>query len=273
MHGNRSHHPTREPGAAVVTILSEERHYGDGPPQWLEGRNRHPCQTAEQAEIERRRLIKRLRRFGKHHAPALAVSDRIEGCAVRRRCMSGACPECARAWQRWFVKATATFFVEETGSLPGGTILSPIHRDGMIEPGQLAISPLSSLAHTVVDALTSIGTEVAVLGLDISFNEHVTGDFNPHWLAHFRIYLLQPCRSPPRRTCASTSLQEIGSGSRSRWLGSTVMLAGIAYAMKPRFERRQSYHQFKPTADGTRECRNTRGRPCVAKRLSSWRSS
>lgn len=139
MHGNRNRNLTHEPGAAVAHILSEEAYFGDGDPQWLEGRNQHPCQTAEGAETERKRLVKRLRRFGKHDTAALAVADRIAGCAVRRRCLSGACPECARAWQRWFTEATATFLIEQTGRLSGrSTILSPIHCDGIVEPGELA---------------------------------------------------------------------------------------------------------------------------------------
>jgi hypothetical protein len=247
---------------SVRAVLSNETYFGDGKPQWLESRNQHPCQTAEEAEIERKRLIKRLRRFGKHNAAALAVADRIEGCAVHRRCMSGACPECARAWQRWFVEATVAFLLEETDRLSGGsTILSPIHCDGSIEPEELAIGPVSSLAHTVVNALTSTGTEVAVLGLDISFNEHQAGGFDPHWLAHFRA--LVP-RRLPKSTLAELR-QHFPADDRIRKPLKVARFdgepAGIAYTMKPGFERRQSYQQVKQTSDGTRECQNTRGRP------------
>lgn len=134
-----SSHNMAHVARSTSEVLQDETYFDDGPPQWLEGRTQRPCQTAAEAEAERKRLIKRLRRFGKHFPTALAVADRIEACAVRRRCMSGACPECGRAWQRWFVEATAEFLVEETGSHSGGsTILSPIHCDGIFQPGKLA---------------------------------------------------------------------------------------------------------------------------------------
>lgn len=119
-------------------ILSNEAFYKDGPPHWREGKRKRPCQTAAQAEIEHARLVKRLRRFGKDNPAALDLAARLERCRPHRRCRSGACPECARAFQRWFVLATATFLVEQTGRLgKRTTILSPIHADGIVKPGSL----------------------------------------------------------------------------------------------------------------------------------------
>src|SRR5215207_10038229 len=97
----------------VRSILRQGRYYGDGPPQWLEGKKQRRCQTAEQAKIERRKTVKRLRRFGKENDEALELASRLEACAPKQRCGSGACPECARAWQRWSVTATRDFLKSE----------------------------------------------------------------------------------------------------------------------------------------------------------------
>ncbi|WP_237480622.1 hypothetical protein [Lichenibacterium dinghuense] len=118
-------------------ILANEPLYGDGPPQWFEGRRQRPCQTAAQAQAERRRRVKRLRRFGKKQPAALRVADRLEACQPEARCHSGACPECARAWQRWFVTATTGFLSAQAGGVAGSTILSPIHAAGLVAPGEL----------------------------------------------------------------------------------------------------------------------------------------
>lgn len=122
---------------AARLILADERLYGDGPPQWFEGRQKHPCETAAQAKAGRRRRVKRLRRFGMKNPDALQVADRLEACQPEGRCLSGACPECARAWQRWFVTATADF-LRRQGETAGSTILSPIHASGLVAPGELA---------------------------------------------------------------------------------------------------------------------------------------
>lgn len=128
-------HP--EPTVAERVILGDERHYGDGPPQWLEGRRKRPGQTAAEAVAERRRLVKRLRRFGKSDPRARYVAERLDGCAPNARCRSGACPECARAWQRWFTTATQDFLAHTMAAGSTSTILSPIHAAGIVAPGEL----------------------------------------------------------------------------------------------------------------------------------------
>jgi hypothetical protein len=88
-------------------ILSDERGYGDGLPQWPVGKSQCPAQTSAEAEAERLKLIKLLRRRATSHPGAEALAYRLDSCAPRQRCMSGACPECNRAYTRWFVTSSA----------------------------------------------------------------------------------------------------------------------------------------------------------------------
>lgn len=83
--------------------------YGDGDPQWTQGKRGRPCQTAEQALAERRKAIKLLKRHGGTDPRANRVRVRLESCTSKRRCLSGACPECQRAYQRWFVTSANRF--------------------------------------------------------------------------------------------------------------------------------------------------------------------
>jgi hypothetical protein len=46
---------------------------------------------------------KRLKRASPQFPDAKALADTLAECKPGRRCMSGACPECARAFQRFFV--------------------------------------------------------------------------------------------------------------------------------------------------------------------------
>jgi hypothetical protein len=81
----------------TARVLSDEAHFGDGPPTW---RN---APTSGEAGKARERAIKRLRRFADDFAWTEQLADILVDCKPDYRCMSGACPECGRAFQRWFV--------------------------------------------------------------------------------------------------------------------------------------------------------------------------
>ena len=89
-----------------------EKYYGDGDPQWLEGRNQHSCQTVEQAEKAWKRDIKHLRKEGKTSPQHEALAELIEGCRPNGRCRSGACALCRRGFQRWFVTKVPKLFAK-----------------------------------------------------------------------------------------------------------------------------------------------------------------
>src|SRR6266404_8923298 len=43
---------------------------------------------------------------------ALTLADRLELCEPKHRCLSGACPECGRLLQRWFVRRSRKFIAK-----------------------------------------------------------------------------------------------------------------------------------------------------------------
>jgi hypothetical protein len=65
--------------------------------------------TADEMYQERLRRVRFLRKHGKVDLQADMVADRLERCEVGKRCLSGACPECGRLFQRWFVRRSETF--------------------------------------------------------------------------------------------------------------------------------------------------------------------
>ena len=83
-----------------VEVLSDERWYQDGSPSWPK------APTANDAETERTSCVKRLRRFASEYPRAKRVAHRLENCEPHDRCMSGGCPSCLRAFQRWLVAET-----------------------------------------------------------------------------------------------------------------------------------------------------------------------
>jgi hypothetical protein len=81
----------------IAIVLADELYYGDGPPIWP------GAPTSNDAKKARKRYIKRLKRASPQFPDAKALADTLAECKPGRRCMSGACPECARAFQRFFV--------------------------------------------------------------------------------------------------------------------------------------------------------------------------
>jgi hypothetical protein len=96
--------------------------FGDGPPWWTINKGKvgeRKSPTADEAKKRRDARVFKLRWHGNHVAllaghptrtslAAVALAKKLEACAPPRNpCLSGACPICIRAQQRWFVRETA----------------------------------------------------------------------------------------------------------------------------------------------------------------------
>ncbi|GEO17783.1 hypothetical protein MAE02_54790 [Microvirga aerophila] len=92
--------------ALTREALQNENLFEDSGPQWFIGKAQRPAQTAGQAQGEREKIIKRVRRDAPDDLAAQAIADRLDSCMPDQRCMSGGCTECGRAYARWFVAST-----------------------------------------------------------------------------------------------------------------------------------------------------------------------
>src|SRR5215210_7582369 len=124
-------------------ILSDERWYGNGSPVWHVGKAQRPAQTADDAHDERLKLGKRLVRYGPE---AYAVARRLAACAPRSRCGSGACPECTRAFCRWFVTSAETCLNDLRTNI---SVLSLVHADLAVPVGQLTPEHINTAKKTI----------------------------------------------------------------------------------------------------------------------------
>jgi hypothetical protein len=79
-------------------VLGDERYFSDSAPGWQK------APTAQDAVQARKRAAKRLRRFADELPEAERLADILTQCTAGHRCLSGACPECGWAVQRWFVE-------------------------------------------------------------------------------------------------------------------------------------------------------------------------
>jgi hypothetical protein len=82
--------------------------FTDGPPHWTVSKGKkyeRPCQTVRQAARQRKAVAKTLHWHGNHNddQAALDLEAKLLACRPARPCLSGACPICMRAQQRWLV--------------------------------------------------------------------------------------------------------------------------------------------------------------------------
>ena len=95
----------------------------------------YPKTSAKREKLERKRqkLIAWLRKKAKSSQQAQILADKLERCRPKRRCKSGACPECADAAQRLFAKAARRYLKGKTGI----ACVTIVPADGAVTPGGL----------------------------------------------------------------------------------------------------------------------------------------
>jgi hypothetical protein len=211
--------------------------------------------SADDAYNERLRRIKFLRRHG---SKANCVADRLQGCDVPCRCLSGACPECGRLLQRWFVRQSKKFISDCLGDRDQPlAALSIIPADATVSPGKLAAFSSVNFQRRLKHALDKAGIGPALGGIDFSFNEDRDARYPPFWSPH--AYLMTP-------SILDTQLKTLRKcfGSSTE-IPKPLMVTPLqnnasrrSYALKMTFDRRVGYEEAKVVKDGgIRKCRNT----------------
>src|SRR5258708_9871994 len=94
--------------------------------------------SAKDIYDERLRRIKFLRKHSATNPQAQTVVDRLESCEPKYRCLSGACPECGRLLQRWFVRRSKKFIATHIDRAGHDLVaISLVPSDLFIRPGYL----------------------------------------------------------------------------------------------------------------------------------------
>jgi hypothetical protein len=232
----------------AAAIRDEERHAPD--PLWKN------APSAEEMYEERLRRIKFLRKYGRTHSDATIVADRLESCEPGRRCLSGACPECGRLLQRWFVRRSKIFIAEHIVQDKEELIaISIVPRDAVRRPGQLHTVDIVNLQRRLKYALDKTRINVGIGAIDFSFDEDRKGRYQAFWCPHF--YLITS-------TSKKNKLGDLRKiYPRTTAIPKPVFISSFrnvserrSYALKMKFTRRIGYHQVKNWNDKRRKCRN-----------------
>jgi len=235
----------------VIAAIKDEESY---PPDRMW--NKEP--SAEYIYEERLRRIKFLRKPSNAHPDALIVAKRLESCEPKHRCLSGACPECGRLLQRWFVRRSKKFIAEyidnEGRELVAINIVPCIP---MAQPEQLHSVDIVNLQRRLKYALDAVGISAAIGGIDFSFNEDREGKYPPFWCPHF--YLITSTEDKKalgkRLRRIFLKMEEIPRPVRISPFENIARRR--SYALKMNFSRRIGDHEVKNQNGKNRSCRNT----------------
>jgi len=120
--------------------------------------------TAEFAYKERVKRIKFLRKHGKTDPKAAVLAHRLESCESDQRCLSGACPECGRLFQRWFVRRSKKFIAKHI-SRPKHELVavSVVPSDFLVRPGYLSALNMRNFIRREKVKLKNAGVDVALV--------------------------------------------------------------------------------------------------------------
>jgi hypothetical protein len=245
--------------------------FGEGPPTWKVNKGKlgeRPSFSAREAARQRNATARKLRWHAKHVAlltgnetattlAASALADKLDRCTPPKRpCLSGACPACMRAQQRWFVNDTMHVLrpLVLRGYRP--QVLSLVPEFGRILVGSLNAFDSDRFLDAVREALKACGITHYKLGLDISLN-HRAGVASPGpWQLQVWGFFAEP--KSPWREQLNALVDPNGVVERPvQVMKRDYLEAAAAYGLKDTFVCRVDYWK---TYLHRAECENTRNR-------------
>jgi hypothetical protein len=222
-------------------LLSKESWYAEGRPRW---NNLIGPDAAQDERLKRIRLLK------KHGATELASV--LAGCEPQNRCLSGACSECGRAFQRIFVAKAAAILLPhdcfDAVSIVGNSFRFAGNLHGLSASGFQA---------RLSRRLKKAGATLALGGIDFSFNEYPTKNRRSRWVPQFWVLMDNTNRSRwekhLRATYRPTSLVPRPLKIIA-WDGN---VAALGYALKTNFARRITTRSQRFARGRFRVCQNS----------------
>jgi len=250
----------------IARVLAGEFWFGNKPPSWP------GALTAEDAKKGRKRHIKRLKRFTPQFPEAAKLANILARCKRRRRCASGGCPECGRAFQRFFVSEVANLSARKSEQrLASVSIAFPKHRTAEDQLRVLSTTKLErSLSETIKNAN---GLAWMVGGIDLSLNDDPQKDQGIAWQPQLYGFayatnvaalskVLRDTYSPTKKAPRPVQIKECDGSAKA-----------ISYALKTEFGRRIAYRTIVGPPENRRKCWHTRKvslRPVEHVRATLW---
>jgi hypothetical protein len=234
----------------IARILSQERFFRDSPPNWS------GAPTSRDAKETRERFINRLRRFSSQCPDAWYLAETLSNCEPQHRCISGACPECGRAFQRWFVSQVENLAGKAVaGDLKCVSVIFEAQRTGVDQLADLNIAGIKRSMSAITKKANGLLWMAG--GIDLSLNDDRQKNHGIAWqpqiyaIAHGDVTTLSTVlreRYSPRKVVARPVQIKKSDGSAK----------AISYTFKTAFVQRIAYQTEIGRPGSRRQCWHTR---------------
>jgi hypothetical protein len=145
--------------------------------------------SAETISEEQLKRIRFLRKHGKTDTTLNLIADCLDQCENGNRCCSGACPECSRLFQRFYVRQSRKQ-IQDIIAREGKELIAIciIPSSPIVYHGQLKHFSIGNFQRRIKTALDAANIKSGIGGIDFSFNEDRENKWQPFICPH--IYLI-----------------------------------------------------------------------------------
>ena len=213
--------------------------------------------SAEKISDEQLKRIRFLRKHGKTDPTLFLIADCLERCEKRNRCYSGACLECGRLFQRFYVRRSKQVIrdiIAPEGKELIGICIIP--SSPLVRPGQLKHFSIVNFQRRIKAALDTAGVKSAIGGIDFSFNEDRDQKWQPFICPHIYLIVSTNDREKLRRTLKTIFANTIEVHRPIKLPLFQNKPYRRSYSLKMTFKRRISYYK-RPKGNPTKKSRNT----------------
>jgi len=213
--------------------------------------------SAETISEEQLKRIRFLRKHGKSDSELASIADCLELCEPRNPCCSGACPQCSRLFQRFYVRQSRNP-IQDIIAREGKELIAIciIPSSPLVRPGQLKHFSIANFTRRIKAALDTANVESGIGGVDFSFNEDRDQQWQPFVCPH--VYLIT---STDDREKLHQALKKIFR--KTIEVNRPIKLPLFqnnayrrSYSLKMIFKRRISYYKMRKD-NPTKKSRNT----------------
>jgi hypothetical protein len=234
----------------VIKAIAEE---SKNPPDRM-WKNEPSAETISEEQLKR---IRFLRKHGNSDSELNSIADCLELCEQRNPCCSGACPQCSRLFQRFYVRQSRNP-IQDIIAREGKELIALciIPSSPLVRPGQLKNFSIANFTRRIKAALDKAGVKCAIGGIDFSFNE----DHDQQWQSFIcpHIYLITSTddREKLRRTLKKIFLKtdEVKRPIKLPLFHNNAYRR--SYSLKMIFKLRISYYKMRKD-NPTKKSKNT----------------
>jgi hypothetical protein len=234
----------------VIKAIAEE---SKNPPDRM-WKNEPSAETISNEQLKR---IRFLRKHGKTDSELNSIADCLELCEPRNPCCSGACPQCSRLFQRFYVRRSKRIIrdiIAREGKELIGVCIIPSFP--LVRPGQLKSFSIANFQRRIKAALDAANINSGIGGIDFSFNEDRDQQWQPFVCPHVYLITSTDDRGKLHQALKMIFLKSDEVKRQIKLPRFKNNAYRRSYSLKMIFKRRISYYKLRKD-NPTKKSRNT----------------